>query len=218
MAGRGAQDRRPHDREVVDDLVDPPVDGAEHQYKLALVEARRIGNRESEAITLSNLSSLHFDRGDYRAAMHAAQDAIAAGRVVGSGTSNAVARINLGAAQSRLGHLDDATMTFEDVLADVGRHGPVIFEVGGSIAYGEHLVAARRYDQARAVFERAGRLADEHGFHYWSGRYHLAVGTLDAEQGDLKRARTQLRTAVAVFEETSAVESTDARELLQSLG
>ncbi len=193
------------------------LEGAARQHRLAHRAAEEDDDRESAAIALSNLASVHFELGDHAAAKEAAEAAVGIARSIGSQTSYAVARINLAEAMTMLGEYAEARGIFEAVLADVRRDGHLLFEVGGTIAYGDHLLATADDGGARTAYEHAGRLAEGNGFRYWVGRHHLSLGDLESALGDPAAARSRYREALGIFDQLGTGEADEVRRKLSEV-
>ena len=92
----------------------------------------------------------------------------------------ASARINLGNIQASRGELEAATRTYQGALALAGEHGPEAADLHNNL--GALYKAQRRFDEARAAYERALALSPQHV------RAHNNMGLLYAELGDRGQA------------------------------
>lgn len=59
------------------------IDGARHQYDVALESYRRVGDRRGEALTLHNLALLHDAQGQFEHALEALRQALAINEAIG---------------------------------------------------------------------------------------------------------------------------------------
>jgi tetratricopeptide (TPR) repeat protein len=114
----------------------------------------------------------------------------------------ALSRLALGEGQLRAGCLEEAHALAEGALAHARAH-----QERGNQAYVLHLlgeIAARRdppeSNQARDYYRQALALAEELGMRPLQAHCHRGLGTLYATTGQWEQARTELSTAIEMYQ------------------
>jgi len=124
-------------------------DEAQYNYALALALNRQIGNRSQQSNTLRNISVLATCAGDYRQALHTADDALRIVHEIHAHSVVGVVLNYLGFAYFNQGRIAEAQATQETALATLQQHNVGQWAVKALMALG--WIHYYRGDWARAL-------------------------------------------------------------------
>jgi LuxR family maltose regulon positive regulatory protein len=176
------------------------TDGGEHPEAAATAEQSRrmVVVNDGELRRLPGMVAVHraglaLTRGDVAATLRHAQralDLVAADDHHGRGAAAAL----LGLASWTSGDLEVAHRSYADGMASLQKTGFIADAIGGAIALADIRIAQGRLRDAMRTYERALRLATEHGTPVLRGTadMHVGMAELHRERNDLDAARRHL--------------------------
>jgi len=124
-------------------------------HHVALAAARRLGNREAEALILSRLGVVYDDRSRYHDAIGYYRAALAIQRDIGDTRGQGWTMNNLGVAYTHLDQPDHALAMFQEALTLFQRAGDRRGEGLGLNNLGDTYRELRQLDRAAACLDRA---------------------------------------------------------------
>ena len=129
-----------------------------------------------------------------------ALDLVGADDLMGRGAAAAL----LGLAAWTNGDLEAAHRSYADGMASLQRAGYIADTIGGVIALADIRIAQGRLREAMGTYERAVRLATEHGATVLRGAadMHVGMAELHRERNDLDAARQHLQKSTELGEHT----------------
>ncbi|MEO8827721.1 LuxR C-terminal-related transcriptional regulator [Lapillicoccus sp.] len=102
-----------------------------------------------------------------------------------------------------------ALETFTEAVASLHAAGNLVDELSSTVVLADMWLVAGRPSTARRLYERALRLAEDHGkpVALASADLHVGLSEIDLESGDLQAAKRHLETAAPFVERASMTES-----------
>jgi tetratricopeptide (TPR) repeat protein len=168
------------------------LDAAEQLFEQALIEARAIGDRASEAMALGNYAILHYDRGALERATELFEGALAIAREIGDRRRETMTLGNLAAVLHDLGKLFDAARAFELGLAGARELGLRRSEAIMLGNYARLEGEAGDIDSAFERFEHSVALLQEIGYPAFEAMTTVYRATLLRRMGQLDEAARDL--------------------------
>jgi DNA-binding SARP family transcriptional activator len=98
-------------------------DGWQRTHEVALAAARRAGNRRAEAVLLTGLGQLHYEKDDFTAAFDHFQQALDEARAIGDEAVQAVALVGIGTVQRERAEFEPAAANLAAAAELAGRAG-----------------------------------------------------------------------------------------------
>jgi tetratricopeptide (TPR) repeat protein len=183
-------------------------DGWQRTHEVALSTARGTGDRRAEAIVLTGLGQLYYEKDDFPAALAFFRQASAYAEEVGDDATRAVAVVGIGTVRRDLAEFAEAAADLELAVAlgeQVGDQSVVAaahYGLGAiSRDHGDLDAAADRFRLCAARYrdlaDRRGEALAMRGL----SLCHRALGDLRRPQAQLGRGRTRRRLRPAVVGE-----------------
>jgi diguanylate cyclase (GGDEF)-like protein len=136
-------------------------EGMRREFEAALVNARRAKAASAESLTLSNLSDVYLQRGDFKTALAMAEQALPLTRRLGDRDGEMVALFNAGIALISTHNLDLGKRYVAESIAIDERRGAFTSMSESYLELGEYLEKAGDAAGAVAAFHRYRTLADD---------------------------------------------------------
>jgi predicted ATPase/Tfp pilus assembly protein PilF len=180
------------------------LDGAAACSDEALILARQVGDKRTEAQALNSQGAVRCVRGRFAEAAVHWEQAVAVAREVGNRSGECISLGNLGEAELGLGRLEEARAHTEAALALAREIGARRNEGWflGNLAQLDHRVG--RLDEARDVFARGDRILRETNFRYLLSIQLAHRAELELDAGDLEAAGAALAEAEVLVAEMNA--------------
>ena len=177
------------------------VNEARDYYRLALAQARRVGDRLCEGKVQSNLGSLDANEARMDEAREHLRDALRIARAAADRTLECEALNALGNLHHYLGRIEEARAFYQEALEIARTLGDRRWE-GGVLGNLGNLDASQgRNAEARSHFEQGLVIAREFGNRQWEGNALCNLGMVHQLQGELAEAAVNLDAALQVARE-----------------
>jgi tetratricopeptide (TPR) repeat protein len=196
---------------AVQDAVSAPCEGAapdpwelapaEEHFARALEIQRRLGNRSSEAQTLTNLGILYFTRGDFEESERVAGEALALARSIDHKRVMGGALTTIGAVQQMQGRLDEAATTYAAVAAMAHAAGEQATELDAIVNTAEVLRWRGALPESRQRYEEGIAMARKLGRKKTLAYAIAGLAELELVEGKLAAARARYGEALASYQE-----------------
>jgi diguanylate cyclase (GGDEF)-like protein len=178
--------------------------GALPVFGEAMAHLERSGDREKLASVTSNVSLVHYAKGEYDRALDLMLKALGLYESVGDEKGQGIVLNALGNVYRKLGDGEKARERFERALAIAERSRHTALTIGALVNLAEIEAGEKRWTEALALNRRALALAREAGSRDSVAVCLNNIGDALRESGDLEGALSHYRESMRLFEEMKA--------------
>jgi DNA-binding winged helix-turn-helix (wHTH) protein/tetratricopeptide (TPR) repeat protein len=178
---------------------------ADDDLNVALLLARRLGDRRREARVLLNRAVIDNAGGDAEAAIVHLRQGLDAARAAGDGQLEGVALLNLGGAESNAGRSALALPLLQQAVRQAQSHGNRSVDVHGQLLLSRLVDAFGDEDTARAHADAAMASGIADGNPLWQAESHAAIAGIEAGNARWPEALDHLDYALALYRQGGMV-------------